>query len=157
MKALLGKLTEQIKNNVAYLNESGYYCRDTFELVQLNRYPFFNVIPTPTMTIETTTPENISSKDIRRIIYSVIIQFATRSLVISTALMGDNVKNIKGLFDVYEDIMASIRIDETIGKTVDGLLPGTSINFDVAQDVEDKYFIAVGEISIKFYKDVGLR
>lgn len=40
MKILLGKLVEQIKNNVEYLNDSGYYCRDTFELVQLNRYPF---------------------------------------------------------------------------------------------------------------------
>lgn len=157
MKLLLGKLTEQIKNNVAYLNESGYYCRDTFELVQLNKYPFFNVIPTPTNTIEVSSTAGISNKDMERHIYNVTIQFATRSLVINTALMGDDVKNIKGLFDVYEDIMASIRIDETIGKTVDGLLPGTSINFDVAQDVEDKYFIAVGEISIKFYKDVGLR
>lgn len=154
MKQLLGKLTEQIKNNVSYLQE-GYYCKDTFELIQLNKYPFFNVIPSPTATIETTTPADMSITDIERIIYSVIIQFATRSLVIGTALVGDDVKKVKGLLDVYEDIMQAIKIDKTVGNTVNGLLPGSAINFDVAQDINDKYYIAVGEINLKFYKDAG--
>jgi len=156
MKLLLGKLTEQIKNNVAYLNESGYYCRDTFELVQLNKYPFFNVIPTPTATIEVSSPARISNKDIERHIYSVTIQFATRSLVINTALMGDDVKKIKGLFDVWADIWNAIKVDRTISGTVSGLLPASSINFDVAQDTIDKYYIAVGEVNLKFYKDIAL-
>mgnify|MGYP000875856337 CR=1 FL=1 len=157
MKLLLGKLTEQIKNNVAYLNESGYYCRDTFELVQLNKYPFFNIVPSPTMTIETTSPADMSITDIERIVYTVIIQFAARSIVIGTALIGDDIKKVKGLLDVYEDIMQAIKVDKTISNTVSGLLPGSSINFDVAQDVNDKYYIAVGEITLKFYKDVGTK
>ena len=156
MKQLLGKLTEQIKNNVSYLQE-GYYCKDTFELIQLNKYPFFNVVPSPTMTIETTSPTGMAIVDIERIVYTVIIQFATRSIVIGTALIGDDVKKVKGLLDVYEDIMQAIKIDKTIGNTVSGLLPGSSINFDVAQDVNDKYYIAVGEITLKFYKDVGAK
>jgi len=157
MKLLLGKLVEQIKNNVDYLNDSGYYCRDTFELVQLNRYPFFNVIPTPTNTIEVSSPTGISNKDIERHIYNVTIQFATRSLVINTALMGNDVKKIKGLFDVWADIWKAIKIDRTVSGTVSGLLPASTINFDVAQDVNDKYYIAVGEITLKFYKDVGAK
>jgi len=156
VKQLLGKLTEQIKNNVSYLQE-GYYCKDTFELIQLNKYPFFNVVPSPTMTIETTSPTGMAIVDIERIVYTVIIQFATRSIVIGTALIGDDVKKVKGLLDVYEDIMQAIKIDKTIGNTVSGLLPGSSINFDVAQDVNDKYYIAVGEITLKFYKDVGAK
>lgn len=156
MKILLGKLVEQIKNNVDYLNDSGYYCRDTFELVQLNRYPFFNVIPTPTNTIEVSNPAGISNKDIERHIYNITIQFATRSLIINTVLMGDDVKQIKGLFDVWSDIWKAIKIDRTISGTVSGLLPASSINFDVAQDTIDKYYIAVGEVNIKFYKDIAL-
>jgi len=156
VKQLLGKLTEQIKNNVSYLQE-GYYCKDTFELIQLNKYPFFNIVPSPTMTIETTSPTDIPIADIERIIYSVIIQFATRSLIIGTALVGDDIKKVKGLLDVYEDIMQAIKIDKTIGNTVNGLLPGSAINFDVAQDINDKYYVAVGEINLKFYKDMGLR
>ena len=156
MKQLLGKLTEQIKNNVSYLQE-GYYCKDTFELIQLNKYPFFNVVPSPTMTIETTSPTGMAIVDIERIVYTVIIQFAARSIVIGTALIGDDIKKVKGLLDVYEDIMQAIKIDKTIGNTVSGLLPGSSINFDVAQDVNDKYYIAVGEITLKFYKDVGAK
>ena len=156
MKQLLGKLTEQIKNNVSYLQE-GYYCKDTFELIQLNKYPFLNIVPSPTMTIETTSPTGMAIVDIERIVYTVIIQFATRSIVIGTALIGDDVKKVKGLLDVYEDIMQAIKIDKTIGNTVSGLLPGSSINFDVAQDVNDKYYIAVGEITLKFYKDVGAK
>jgi len=156
VKQLLGKLTEQIKNNVSYLQE-GYYCKDTFELIQLNKYPFFNVVPSPTMTIETTSPTGMAIVDIERIVYTVIIQFAARSIVIGTALIGDDIKKVKGLLDVYEDIMQAIKIDKTIGNTVSGLLPGSSINFDVAQDVNDKYYIAVGEITLKFYKDVGAK
>jgi len=156
VKQLLGKLTEQIKNNVSYLQE-GYYCKDTFELIQLNKYPFLNIVPSPTMTIETTSPTGMAIVDIERIVYTVIIQFATRSIVIGTALIGDDVKKVKGLLDVYEDIMQAIKIDKTIGNTVSGLLPGSSINFDVAQDVNDKYYIAVGEITLKFYKDVGAK
>lgn len=157
MKILLGKLVEQIKNNVNYLNESGYYCRDTFELVQLNKYPFFNVIPAPTNTVEVSSPAGISNSNIERHIYNVTIQFATRSLVINTALIGDDVKKIKGLFDVWADIWKAIKIDRTVSGTVSGLLPASTINFDVAQDTIDKYYIAVGEINLKFYKDMGLR
>lgn len=156
MKQLLGKLTDQIKNNVSYLQE-GYYCKDTFELIQLNKYPFCNIVPSPTMTIETTSPTGMAIVDIERIVYTVIIQFATRSIVIGTALIGDDVKKVKGLLDVYEDIMQAIKVDKTVGNTVSGLLPGSSINFDVAQDVNDKYYIAVGEITLKFYKDVGAK
>jgi len=72
-------------------------------------------------------------------------------------LVGDDIKKVKGLLDVYEDIMQAIKIDKTIGNTVNGLLPGSSINFDVAQDINDKYYVAVGEINLKFYKDMGLR
>ncbi len=156
MKSLLIKLTEQIKNNVSYLSDSGYYSRDVFELIQLQKYPFFNVVPAQINTIEITTPERMSIQGIERYIYSVTIQFAVRSLVINTALMGDEIKKIKGLLDLLQDIWTAIKVDRTIGGTVSGLLPGSTANFDIAQDTIDKFYVAVCEITLRFYKDIAL-
>jgi len=157
MKTLLIKLAEQIADNIEYLNLAGHYCADTFSLVQLNKYPFFNVLPNPVNSIEVIESSNINIASFERYIYNVIIQFATRNLAIKVALLGDDKKNIKGLFTVYEDIYEAIKKDTTIDGCVNGLLPGSSINFDVAQENVDKYFIAVGEINLKFYKDIGLK
>lgn len=156
MKALLTTLINQITNNVKYLSDGGYICRDTFELISLNKYPFVNVYPNSVNTITNDYVANISKTEMERFIYSVIIQFAQRSLNVNTAIMGDDVKKVKGILDIYQDIWEAIKIDKTIGGKVNGILPGSTINFDVVQDTVDKYYLVAGELTIQFYKDVAL-
>jgi hypothetical protein len=157
MKRLLTVLLNQILNNVEYLKDGGYICRDTFELISLQKYPFINVYPNPVSTISNEQVANISKSDMERYIYSVIIQFAQRSLYINTAIMGDDIKKVKGVLDIYQDIWDAIKFDTTIGGAVNGIVPGSVINFDVIQDTIDKYYLAAGELSIQFYVDKGLK
>jgi hypothetical protein len=164
MKNVIIALWNQFKAApvLAYANDSGYHSRDVEKLVQLNKFPFYNIIPFPgsdSKRIEEVPGINskMSFKDVERHICTISIQYAVRAMEPNVAIMGDDLKAIVGILDFQDDMWDVIKSDPTLGGAVRGFLPGTSIGFDMIQDTEDRIFIAGGEMTIQFYKDVFLK
>jgi hypothetical protein len=149
MKTILLSLSNQLNNypTLEYAKKSNYIAEDPYELMGRNLYPFFNLMPGD----ERIEPlEEMSENEFERHIFPVSIQFATRSLKINIALLGDD--NHIGLLDFSRDIQEAIKFDKTLNYTVDGILPGSSIPKDTLKD--NNLFIARGEITIEFYRDI---
>ena len=156
MKALITALLNQLKNHpsLTYAAQCAYLSEDPYELMEKNRFPFFNVVPGD-QRIEMGL-DNFSKVEFERHIYPVMIQFATSSLRLNVAIMGDDTNNKKGILDFSDDIWTAIKFDRTVNNTVDGIIPSNSvIPNDFIKD-NNSLFIARAEIKIEFYKDFGL-
>jgi hypothetical protein len=148
----------QVSPDLTYANPSGYHSESVLRLIQLNKFPFYNVIPFPgSDSYRIETVPNMSFKDIERHIYRIQIQYAVRAMAVNEAIMGDITKGVTGVLDFQKDMWDVITADITLGGTVRDILPGYSTGFDMVQDEEDKLFIAGGEMTIEFYKDVFKR
>ncbi len=148
MKNVLLALANQLSNHPSldYSKECSYIAEDPYELMEKNKFPFWNIVPGD----ERREPlEKMSEVQIQRFIYPVSIQFATRSMRINIAVMGDD--NHVGILDFSKHIQEAIDFDPTLGETVDGVLPGSSIPRDYLKD--NDLFISRAEMSIEFYKD----
>jgi len=156
MKSVITALLNQLKNHptLSYAFQSAYIAEDPYELMEKDRFPFFNVVPGDER-IEVGV-DNTSNLEFERHIYPVTVQYATRSMNLNIAIMGDDAKNKIGILDFSNDIWSVIRFDITLNGVVEGLVPSTtSISKDFLQG-EDKMFTAIAEIKIEFYKDFGL-
>ena len=138
---------------LAYAHESGYIAEDPYDLIQTNKFPFFNIIPTPNSEIGKV--DNVSFREMESHIIPILIQFATRSIIKNVAVMGDGATI--GILDFMEDLWDGVSADRTIGGTVGGINPGTTIMIDVLElEDKDRIFIAGAELTIEFYKDIAL-
>jgi len=157
MKNTIIALWNQFKAapSLDYANDSGFHSRDVLKLIQLNKFPFYNILPFPgsdSKKIEEI--DGLSFQNSERHICSIQIQYAVRAMFPKVAIMGDELKAVIGILDFQDDLWDVINSDKTLGGVVNGILPGTAIGFDMIQDTDDKIFIAGGEITIQFYKDV---
>lgn len=146
------KLREILESSLTYANASGYEDANIEELVQLNKYPFFNIT---CEGWETTQPNNMSIRAVERNVINILIQCATRALTLQVAKQGDSGRI--GIYEMLEDIWTAIRTNPNLDKTVDGYLPGSSVIIDVveAEGNNERYFIGAAEMRIKLYKDIG--
>jgi hypothetical protein len=158
MKRTVLALSNQLKNfpDLSYASLSAYVAADPYQLMEKDKFPFFNIVPGD-LRIER-GPDKTSQKEFIRYILPVAIQFATSSMELNIAVMGDdNSETFRvGLLDFAEDIWNGVIFDETLGGAVDGILPkDTAIPMDyIARD--DLMFIARAEFKIEFYRDKGL-
>ena len=153
MKEILIALANQLRNypDLSFASEYSYVAEDPYELMEQNRYPFWNIVPGD----ERREPlEEMSEVEMERHIYPITIQFATRSMRINVAVMGDPENNIIGILDFSDHIYQAIIFDRTLDNVVDGILPGSSVPRDYLKD--DSMFIARAEMTVEFYKDIGL-
>lgn len=136
-----------------YAKDSGYENRDVLELVQKNKYPFFNIISTGKRVGPT---DGLDIKQFERHTISIVIQLATRAQSLKVALSGDDSRT--GMYDFVEDIWTAIKTDRTLGGAVNGYVPGSSIEIEVidAGGEQERLFIAAAEMKLQFYKDMGL-
>ena len=146
------RTTLQAGTDLTYASDSGYEDADVEELVQLNKFPFFNIT---CEGWETAPAPNMNIKHLERTIYDMLIQFATRAMKKTLAKQGDSGR--PGIYDFADDIWDTIRADPTLGRVINGYLPGSSVLVDVVevQGNNERYFIGAGEMKIKLYKDIG--
>jgi hypothetical protein len=156
MNTVLTALLTQLKaySDLSYAAQSAYIAEDSFALMELNRFPFYNIVPGDER-IET-GPNNMSSLDIERHIYPVTIQFATSSSRVNVAIMGDDANNIKGILQFSNDLWSGVKFDRTLNGTVQGVTPHLAIPKNFMKDASSDLFIAQAEMTIEFFKDVGL-
>ena len=154
MKNLINALKDQLTGyaGLNYASESGYVASDVTHLVELNRFPFFNLVP-GNKRIEKT--DNLSFKEMERHIYPVIIEFGTRSMDMDIAIIGDDTR--KGILDFWDDIWAGIKSDRSVGDEVKGILPGIEITVNILKmEGDDSHFIAGAETTVEFYDDIPI-
>jgi hypothetical protein len=135
-----------------YAHDSGYEDEDVEELVQGNKFPFFNI------TVEgwsTGPTNNVNVAHLERLNVTLLIQFAVRCLKRKQAARGDS-GNV-GVYEFAEEIQNAIRSDPKLGGAVHGYLPGSSVDIDVVAvgSQGDRFFIGAGEMRLKLYKDIG--
>lgn len=154
MKAVLNALLNQLNSfsDLSYAHKYGYISRDPFELVEKNNFPFYNVFPGVKRVAAT---DNLSIKEFERHVYPVTIHFATASMLINVAIMGDDKVGTIGILDLADDIWAAIILDRTLGGIVDGILPGYEAPWDMLKGESDN-FVAIGEIVVEFFKDKAI-
>lgn len=140
--------------DLSYAKDSGYAGNDASALVQLNKFPFFNIIP---INYLVTRVPNMSFDELRRNTYEVQIQFATFGIKADEAITGTDFKT--GIMDFSKDLLDGIFDDETL----DGLVAGfpeedqeINIDFLTIDDSEGQRYIAGGEMNVKFYKDIAV-
>ena len=134
----------------AYASDAGYIVADPVELVRTGGFPFFNVVPGNPITVEKV--DNVSFMEMERHIIPLVIQFATRSTTKDVAVMGDDVTT--GLLDFMEDLWDGIKFDRTIGGTVNGIVPGFTIEITILElEGEQRIFVAGAEMRIEIYVD----
>lgn len=136
---------------LSFAKECAYIAEDPYELLEKNRFPFYNVFPGDERVVET---DGIPFSQFERHIYPVTIQFATRSLRINVAIMGDVTTGAVGILKFSDYIWNAITFDRTLGGLVDGLMPKTDVPKDFLKDNDQ--FIARSEIVMEFFKDVAL-
>lgn len=136
-----------------YAHNSGYENQDVIELVQLNKYPFFNVVSDGKRVGPTS---GLDIKDFERHTINIIIQLATRASKLNVALSGDDSR--VGMYQFCDDVLDAIKADKTLSGAVNGYLPGSSIEIAVIDTGagQDRVFVAGAEIRLQFYKDIGL-
>jgi hypothetical protein len=152
MKDVVNALKGQLDSNatlLAYAKDSGYVAHDPRDLVQTNKFPFYNILPMGTRIEKV---GNVSFKELERVVYTVSIQFATRAQKVNIAMLGDSTR--KGIFDFQEDLWSAITADRTLSGAVYGILPGSSVNIDMIEtEDQERLYIAGAEMTIEFYRD----
>lgn len=152
MESVLAALRNQLTTAISYCKDSGYIARDPYKLMQMDKYPWFNLTPEGILFEEI---EDMPREYAERRIYIINVQFAERSMNRSVATLGDT--NIIGLFPFLDDIMDAIRADLTLNSTVDGKEIASSFVSDIVELQDERnIFIAGGELIVRFYKDVVL-
>ncbi len=159
MKKVIIALLNQLKNYPAlsYANQSAYLAEDSYELMEKDKFPFFNIVPGDAK-IEP-GPDDMGKDEFERHIYPLDIQFATSSMELNIAIMGDDSSDTFriGILDFSNHIWEAVRSDKTLGGIVDGIVPdNTSIPKDFIKDNDKNMFIARAEIRVEFFKDIGL-
>lgn len=151
---LINELNNQFKNypDLYYAKDSGYVSDDPFRLIQLDRFPFYNIMPEGELIEKV---DGISFKEMERHIFTLEIQFAVRSIRKNNAIMGNKEENIKGILEMKDDLWSCIISDRTVNKTVNGVLPGSGADIEVFQ-MDDDIFIAGGTLLISYYSDLAL-
>jgi len=151
---LINELNDQFQNypDLYYTHRSGYVADDPFRLIQLDRFPFYNIMP-DREGIEKV--DGVSFKEMERHVYVLEIQFAVRSMKKNNAIMGDPEENLIGILGMKNDLWSCLISDRTVNKSVNGLLPGNDIDIDVFQ-IDDDIFIAGGTMSVSYYRDIAL-
>jgi hypothetical protein len=150
IKIVTGALRTQLINyaDLSYAKDSGYEDEDVEDLIQKNRFPFFNIYAEGE---EITKVENVGFENMERHIINMVIQFASKSMKLKEAKTGTH-----GLYNFKNDIWKAIRSDKTLGGNVLGFLPPANIIIDIMQTGEEKFFIAGAEMRIKFVKDLAI-
>lgn len=153
MRTIVLALSNQLNNHpsLEFAYKCSYIAEDPFELMEKNRFPFFNIVPGD-KRVEPL--EDMSEQEIERHVYPVTVQFATSSMKINVAIMGDDANNKVGILQFSNYIWEAIIFDRTLGGAVHGILPGYATPMDYLKD-SDK-FIARSELTVEFYIDKGL-
>jgi len=154
IKDVTEALRDQLKaySGLVYAKDSGYAGNDATVLVQLNKFPFFNIVPINQLISKV---PNMSFSELRRNTFEVQIQFATFGVKADTAITGTAAK--KGIMDFSKDLLDGIFSDETLGSVVAGFTEEDqeiNIDFLTIDDAEGERYIAGGEMTVKFYKDI---
>jgi hypothetical protein len=139
VKALLATIT--------YAQDSGYADADVMDLVQINKFPFYNVI-CEGYTVG--NAGNIKMRHLERWTYSILIQCAVQAMTLNVARVGDDTR--VGIYEFTEDIRAALKSDTTLDGEVYGMEIDSSIDIDVSSTGRDT-FIGAAEIRIKYYED----
>jgi hypothetical protein len=153
MKRVITALQNQLKNfpGLSYASLNANVAEDTWDLVEKNKFPFFNILPDNKKILRGI--DGVSRNELERHVFPITIQFACASMRLNVAMMGDEANEVKGILEFSDDIWDAINFDLTIGGTVDGILPGDSeIPTDYVKG-EDSKFLAQAEIKIEFYRD----
>lgn len=150
---IITAIQKHLTTEISYASDSGYVDKDIDELVQSNKFPFFNVI---CEGWEVAEPEGMNRKAMERNIIRVLIQFATRSAKIIEAKLGNSSK--AGIYDFAEDIWVALRTNPTLDGLTTDLSPTHSTDISVVEAAgnNERYFVAGAEMRIYYIKDVGL-
>jgi len=143
----------QAASGLSYASDSGYEDADVVEMVQSNKFPFFNI----TCEGWTTSPtDKMRLENFERITMDILIQFATRALKLTIAKQGDS--SHIGIYEFADDIWTAIKADKTLGSVVHGYRPGSEVSITVVEagDATNRYYIGAAEMRVKFYKDQGI-
>lgn len=141
-------------SGLVYAKDSGYAGNDATVLVQLNKFPFFNIVPVNQLI---TRMPNMSFDELRRNTFEVQIQFAVFAIKADDAITGT--ASNKGIMDFSKDLLDGIFSDETLGNIVTGFPEEDqeiNIDFLTIDDPEGQRYIAGGEMNVKFYKDIAV-
>ena len=153
MNELMTQLRDILTAEISYCSDSGYINRNSWDLVEGDKFPFFNIIK-PSQTIKPVN--NMGFNDIERRVYKIEIQFATSALNERTALTGDD--NNNGIEEFAEDILTAIKTDFTCNGSVQGLNPeNETIEWEYVPEVLflKNAYIARATITLEYYKDVA--
>lgn len=152
MKESLTALKNQIVNNVSYLTEGhGYIKSDSWDLIQKDKFPFFNIVNVGTKIIEV---PRMSFKEAERHIIDFQIEYAVSSFDINELYEGDS--NNVGIDEFTEDIWSAIKTDFTLNGVVDGQpVDDEGMEWEAAPGIlkPNLAYIAGYTMRLKFYKD----
>jgi len=157
MTSNIGTVITAVKSKLAssilYAKDSGYEDADVYELVQLNKYPFFNVTADDGLSIG--DAEKIREPYGERWEFKILIHLGVQAMKMEIAKRGDNTR--PGIYRFAEDVWAALKSDPTLGGVVWGMVPGAEITIDVAgiNRKKDSFFLGAAEIRISFFKDVS--
>lgn len=153
MKEVIEALQIQLQNypDLSYASSTSFVGENPFDLVEKNKFPFYNLMPGN----ERNTPvEGMGDDEMERWVYPVVIQFATASMNINAAIMGDS--HTVGILQFSKNLWEGVRFDKTLGDVVQGIVPGFSVNKDYIKHSRLGSFIGQGEMTIEFFEDIGL-
>jgi len=154
MKDVINALSGQLLSysGLDYAYDSGHTAENVIELIQLNRFPFWNLVPDG---VRYEKVDNVPFTQMERKIYPIVIQFATRSMEMNRAVMGHTATGKKGILDFSDDLWEAIKSDRTLGGVVRGVLPEFTINIEIldATGDQDKFFVAAAETTIEFFSE----
>ena len=154
MKATINALVTQLTNyaDLSFSKDSGYASRDIAELIQLDRYPFFNV----TYGSEDEVYEKVSDlsqDEIERHLLPIAIQYGVRAILKEVSVLGDD--NNTGILDFSDFIWEAVKSDRTLGGVVSGLIRPLSMRISPVTILpeEPSVFKEGREMLVMFYRD----
>jgi hypothetical protein len=154
MKEAILALQTQLQNfpDLSYASRTNFVGEDPFDLIEKNKFPFYNIVPGS----ERNEPvEDMSDDEIERWVYPITIQFASSSMNLNAAIMGDTGKGIVGVLQLSKNLWEGVRFDKTLGGIVQGVLPGFTVFRDYIKDPKRGSFIGQGEMTLEFFEDIG--
>lgn len=155
MKTLLLALKAQLEADATlatYASDSGYIAKDSYTLVQYDKFPFFNLFP---LGIRYERVTEVSFKEMNRKILPVRIDLACKNMNLDVSMLGD--ANNTGLLDFIDNIWSAIIADRTVGNSVNGVMPEFNVVTDTLQlEDDDRSFVSASEMIVEFYRDVAL-
>lgn len=165
IKPVLNALVTQLAARMTYANHSGYFIDDPVEMIRKNKFPSFSVFCNGVRHERVAElPRTNPGNSMVRNVYTIEIKLFQGSINKNVAFMGDDSKNIKGVYDMISDCWDAITYDATLRngvttkdtpKVVEGILP----EFDVITDYEpmdepDQFLIAGAVMAVEFFQDI---